>query len=368
MNIQNIIRHIVAKKYTVPQLEKAAPALERFSVTEKLIFGFFFVLAGIASVVLLFQVNKSFLVAIPTHGGTLIEGIVGLPRFINPLLAISDADKDLAALVYSGLMKATPTGELVADLAESMSISPDGKVYTFIIKDNAAFHDGAPVTAKDVAFTIETAKDPLLKSSKRANWEGVEVEVVGEKEIRFILKQPYAPFLENTTLGILPKHAWKNATADQFAFSNFNIYPVGSGPYAVESVKRDGSGLPIRYSLKSVKRYDMPGPYINRIVISFYANEEELVKAYRKGAIEAINGISPNVARAIESEGGQVLHTPLPRVFGVFFNQNQQSLFTEKPVRQALDISLSKERIINEVLEGYAVAINGPIPTINAAK
>ncbi|MCK5060150.1 MAG: hypothetical protein KAR00_03360 [Candidatus Pacebacteria bacterium] len=346
----------------MPIFERLNKIFDAFSVTEKLIFTALFAICFLASLSLAAQVNNAFLVEIPSHGGTLEEGIIGIPRFINPLLEISDTDRDLTALVYSGLLKASPDGKLINDLSEQYTISPDERVYTFKIRDNVYFHDGAPVTAKDVQFTIEKAQDPFLKSAKRANWDGVEVQILGEKEVSFILRQPYAPFLENATIGILPKHIWKNATVDQFAFSSFNTEPIGSGPYRVTSVRQNSSGLPVRYHLTASSRYALGEPYIENLIIEFYPNEEALVDAYQKGHIEAINGISPATAETLKEKGVSIAHSPLPRIFGVFFNQNQQTLFAEKAVRSALDTALSKEQIVNEVLFGYGTPITGPIP------
>ena len=101
------------------------------------------------------------MVEVPAYGGSFTEGIIGIPRFINPLIAVSDADRDLTLLAYSGLMRATASGTLIPDLALNYEISDDGLVYTFTIKDTAVFHDGTPVTADDVIFTITKAGTAL---------------------------------------------------------------------------------------------------------------------------------------------------------------------------------------------------------------
>ena len=124
---------------------------------------------------------------IPADGGSLTEGVIGIPRFINPLLAVSEADRDMTLLLYAGLMRATKSG-LVPDLAESYEISDDGLVYTFTLREGLEFHDGSPITADDVEFTILKAQEPALKSPKRANWEGVTIEKIDERHVRFTLK------------------------------------------------------------------------------------------------------------------------------------------------------------------------------------
>lgn len=343
-------------------MQKITSTIASFSRIERIAFFLFVSLFAIGSLVLLWNINKSFLVEIPADGGSLTEGIIGAPRFINPLLAISDADRDLTILTYSGLLRATALGTLTLDLAQEYSISDDGLTYTFILRDDILFHDGTPITADDVVFTVTKAQDSALKSPKRASWDGVVVEKESDKVVIFRLKQAYAPFLENTTLGILPKHIWDKADTEQFSFSQFNTNPVGSGPYVVDNIKRDPSGVPASYDLRAFKKYAPGKPYITELHVRFYANEEELTTAFKKGDIEGINAISPQTAEALKEEGYRVERSSLPRIFGVFFNQNQASLFTDIAVRKALSVATDKERIIDEVLYGYGTPIDSPIP------
>ncbi|TAK57709.1 hypothetical protein EPO17_01290, partial [Patescibacteria group bacterium] len=170
--------------------KEVVSAIAEFSPTEKVAFVFFLVLLSVSALTMLQKVNKSFMVEVPALGGTLEEGIIGTPRFINPVLALGDADRDLTTLVYSGLLKVNTHGELVPDLAESYTVSPDGLEYSFILRKTALFHDDAPVTAEDVEFTIQKIQDPAIKSPKRANWDGVTVHKVDDHHIVFILKKP----------------------------------------------------------------------------------------------------------------------------------------------------------------------------------
>ena len=334
------------------------------SPAERLLAGIFAVLLVVSAMSLLYKVNALLLTEIPAPGGALQEGVIGSPRFVNPLLSLSDADRDLASLIYSGLLKATPEGKLVPDLADHYDISDDGLSYTFRIRESAEFHDGTQVTPDDVLFTVQKAQDPALKSPKRASWEGVTVEKAGEREVRFTLKQPYAPFLENATLGILPKALWKDADAEQFPFSPLNVEAVGSGPYKVGEIERNKSGVPSRIELVPFKKYALGRPYIDRITMRFYQNENDLLDGFSRGEIESMNTIAPKVAKGLEAKGYRVERTPLPRVFAVFFNQNQAPLLAEKAVRQALQLATDKDAIVEDVLFGYGVPIEDPIPPL----
>lgn len=336
-------------------------AIKSFSFTEKSIFFLFFIILLISGLLLAWTINTHFLVDVPNKGGSLVEGIVGSPRFANPLLASSDADKDLTSLVYSGLLKATPDGTLVHDLAQDLQISEDGLTYTVTLKDDIYFHDGEPVTADDVVFTVRSAQDSGIKSPRRINWVDVTVEKRSDKEIVFTLKRPYSPFIENLTTGILPEHMWKNLDGDQFAASLFNTEPIGSGPYEIKKVRRNAGGLPVLYELSPFEQYALGEPYIEHLTLRFYTNEDELLEAYIKGDVESINGVPPQRVDSVLQHDTRVATSPLPRVFGLFFNQNQAPLFVFKEVREALSISLNKERIIREVLNGYGNVLHGPI-------
>jgi peptide/nickel transport system substrate-binding protein len=301
-------------------------------------------------------------VQIPAKGGAVVEGIVGTPRFLNPVLAITDADRDINNLVYSGLLKFDEGGNLVSDLADSYKISEDGTVYTFFLKPNIYFHDGKKVTSEDVEFTISKIKDPNIKSPKRSSWENVTVEKIDEETIKFTLKKPYSPFIQNATVGILPKHIWKNVSDDSFLFSNFNLKPIGSGPYKMESLTEDESGLPIEYKLRSFKKYISGEPFIEKITLKFYPNEDKLIEAYSGGEVKNINSISPKNIKKIGLENSNLKIQTLPRIFGVFFNQSNQPIFLHDEVRKALDIATPRQNIIDEVLLGYGKSIDGPLP------
>lgn len=306
------------------------------------------------------------MVEIPANGGTITEGELGYPRYINPLLPITDSGRDLSALIYSGLMKTDSNGDLIPDLAKSYNVSDDGLTYTFTLKDNLFFQDGTPITADDVVFTINTAKNPDLKSPVSANWAGVAVNKIDSKTIEFTLQKAYGPFLQNTTLGILPKHLWENISADEFAFTNYNVEPVGSGPYEIKSIKRDSDGLPQYYSLKPFSRYTGSKAHISEIVVRFYTDVKSLQDAFNQGIISSMNSVSPSEANQLKDHTDVSITTaPLERVFGVFFNQNQSKVLLNKEVRQALNISVDRQEIVSEVLNGYGSPIDGPFPPNN---
>ncbi|MFA7193420.1 MAG: ABC transporter substrate-binding protein [Candidatus Paceibacterota bacterium] len=359
--MKKVIR-LFGKEFNISRFNKIAEAISRFSFAEKIIFGVFSVIFVLSALLIMLKVNEQFLIKVPKVGGTLHEGVIGTPRFINPLLAISETDRDLTTLIYSGLTRTTPTGDVIPDLAYSYEVTEDGLEYIFKIRDDAVFHDGEKVTADDIVFTIEKAKDPVIKSPKRANWEGVLVEKLSDNEVRFVLSQPYSPFLLNTTLGILPKHIWENVSPEEFAFTQINIEPIGSGPYELSKVKRNSSGIAEKYELKAFDKFTLSKPYIKNIYFSFFKNEDILVNALKSNQINSINSIQPARASELELSGHNVKQFPLPRIFGVFLNQSKSPILVSKAVRSALDEAINKEALVGKVLSNYGNVANGPIP------
>ncbi len=345
----------------IPLRQELYQAVSSFSLRQKT---YLFILATVfvsSLIGIVWTINNNFLVNAAVSGGSLTEGIVGFPNHINPLLAITDSDRDLTALVYSGLTKINSAGEIIPDLAESYSISPDGLIYTFILKKDLTWHDGANITADDVVFTIQKIQDPNLKSPKRASWDGVNVNKVSDREIHFILKKPYPAFIENTTLGIIPKHIWKNIKTEAFSLSDQNLKGIGSGPYKITSLTRDAAGIPQSYNLSAFRNYALGTPKISSLIFRMYDNEEQLTKAADRGEIESWSSIPPAEALALKTKGRTIEEIPLPRSFAVFFNQNQ-TIFSNKVVRQALALAVDKQKIVDEVLKGFGTTLDNPIP------
>ncbi|MDP2665375.1 MAG: peptide ABC transporter substrate-binding protein [bacterium] len=345
-------REHLMRSRSVQALERLKERIGSFSSGDRVLFYALAILLGIASLSGLYALQQSVLEVVPAYGGSLVEGEVGSPQFINPLLAISDADRDLSRLVYAGLMGLSGNGSLVPVLAESYSLSEDGKSYTFILRENAKFTDGAPVTAQDVVFTVRKAQDAALKSPEYANWSGVGVSAVDQRTVRFTLQKPYAPFLGLTTLGILPSRLWERVSNEEFPFSTLETNPVGAGPFKVSGISRDASGLVRSVSLSANPQFVLGRPYVNDIRFDFFSRAEDLAAAVRSGAVESAYGIPIK----------GTLTAPYARVFGVFFNPNEKQVFVRAEVRKALSIALNRQHIVDVVLGGYATAIMGPVP------
>ncbi len=312
--------------------------------------------------VLIVRSSAGFLMEeVPARGGGFTEALIGTPRFINPVLALSFADQDLAALVFEGLMTATPDG-LAPALAESYSVTDDGLQYTFIIREDATFHDGEPVTSADVVHTILRIQDPAIKSPLFVNWGGIIVEAVSEREVRFYLPEPYAPFIENTTVGILPLHLWEDIAADEFPFSELNSHPVGAGPYRIREIRRDDASIPRQYDLRAFSNYVLGEPLLTDLTFLLARSEEDALSLLSERQIDAFARATPALLSQHERVRADILSTPLPRLFTVFFNVNRASIFARSEVREALDRVIDRDVLVQEALGGYATPIAGPVP------
>lgn len=305
--------------------------------------------------------NHHFTVTVPTYGGEVREGIIGTPRFINPVLAVSEQDKDLTSLVFAGLTKRDEAGVIILDQAESITESEDGLQYVAILKDTASFHDGEKVTVDDIVYTINIIQNPLIKSPHRIEWEGVTVEKNSDKQVTFILKKSFPLFMQTLSVGILPKHIWKNLTEDQISLSDLNIHAIGSGPYSITNVATE-SGIPTTFTLQAHKHYTLGRPYIETIIISTYQNEKYLLKAFQDKNITRVHGISPEKIASLKIATSSIKTALLPRTFAVFFNPNKLSSLADKDIRTALQLAINKQDIIDKVLFKYGKALSTPYP------
>ncbi len=343
-------------------LTELAFSFETFGRRTKVAVVVLVIIFALSSLITIEHLNRKLMVDKPISGGQLTEGVLGSPRFINPLLAVSDADRDLVSLVYSGLLRLKADGGLEPDLAESYEISSDGLVYTFKLKPNLHWSDGEALTADDIVFTINSTQDPSIKSFRRASWNGVLVKKIDEKTVQFILKKPFFSFLDNATLGIMPKHLWGKIKAEKFALSSLNVDPIGSGPYVIKNINKDSSGIPISYKLIPFKKFALGEAKISSLTIRFYGDEKALIDAYNQGEITSASSISPSSAQKLEKEGRRIIKSNLPRTFAIFLNQNRSPVLLNKEVREALDEAVDRQTIVNNLLGGYGQPLNGVLP------
>ena len=320
-----------------------------------------------------FYINNT--VEAPAYSGTYTEGIVGQPRFINPIYGeTNDVDRTLIDLVYSGLMTYDKNGKIINDLAKNYTISDDGKTYTFQLKDNLYWQDGMPLTADDVIYTIKTIQNSDYKSPLRANWLNVDAEKTSTNSLSLTLDSPYNSFLENCTLKIIPQHIWKNVLPENFTLSSYNLQPVGSGLYTPESIQEDNNGFIKSLTLAANRKYYGKFPYISNISFQFFNTKDDLIKAANQKTIDgfSIDALDNNEAAAEKQirqgwtadEKFDVYSFSIPRYFAVFFNTQKNKILSDTGVAQALNYSVNKPELIQKIGDSFkekVSAVDSPI-------
>ncbi|HOW60899.1 MAG TPA: peptide ABC transporter substrate-binding protein [Candidatus Moranbacteria bacterium] len=299
---------------------------------------------------------------IPKSGGEYNEGIVGQPLYVNPAISqTSEADSTLAQLIFSGLFKYDNDSKIAKDLAEDYSISDDKKEYKINLKKNVTWHDGEPLNAQDVFFTFNILQDPAYKSPLRQSLQGVEARVDDDYTIVFILKNQYSGFLENLTFGILPKHIWQDIAPEKFSLAEYNLHPIGSGPYMFSDMQKDADGTILTFKLVAFKNFYDGAPYISRINFNFYPDDSALMDGYNKKEVMSMASIPPqNIKDIKNSKSTKINRLAIPRYFAVFFNQTKSVVLADDNVRKALNLGVDREQIIKEILFGEGVALNSP--------
>ena len=291
-----------------------------------------------------------------------MEGIVGQPRYLNPILSsVNTVDEDLTSVIYAGLLGYDDDGRLVNRLAESVEVSDDGLIYVVRLREGLLWHDGEPVTAADVAFTVGVIMDPAYRSPLRQSWQGVSVEVRDDRTVAFVQKKAYAGFRDRLTVGVLPKHIWESISPDRFSLADANLFPVGCGPYSFSDIRKDSVGNVVSYELRAFPEYFGGEPYITKLGFSFYPDSEAMTAAYERKEIMGMSPLSSDRGESfVGKKGTDVRIFHLPRIFAVFLNPVKSIPLGYDEVRQALSMATDRDAIVRDILSGNGVATAVP--------
>ena len=332
------------------------------------------------------------------------EGILGGWTSITPLTARSNADRELVALVFSGLVRHGSAGQVLPDVASSWTVDSTGAHYTFRIRPDATWQDGVPVTAADVAFTFKTLQDPEYSGPQATSWREVTVVVLDDHTVRFDLATPLGGFLVSATQPLLPEHLLRGIGPADLAGSDFSRRPIGSGPFRLVSLDRltaelelavpsaaarstvpsaggsattgDSSSPPTEASATTG---DSPsasanasagtappaavGAPVARLQIQFFADAAALSVAYRAGRLDAVVGLTPAPAAALAAlPGSRLLAYPSTTLTAVLMNQRGRSVFRTEAVRAALTMVVDRDQLVSGILLGQGVRADGLIP------
>jgi peptide/nickel transport system substrate-binding protein len=306
---------------------------------------------------------------VPTVGGTYVEGIAGSPHYINPLLSsYNEADQDLCALVFSGLTHFDGQGQVEPELATSwdVTLSPDGVIYVFHLRTDVRWHDGAPFTADDVVFTVQLLQDADYPGPSDLNdlWRTVEVQKVDAYTVQFIQPETFASFLDYTTIGILPSHLLEGIRAAALPALDFNLNPVGTGPFQVQELEIVEGQISSALLQRNPDYYGA-GPLLEHIRLRFYPTHQSVLRAYEAGEVEGISQVMlDDLPSAYAAEGLELYTAQMSRYSLIFLNLGRPEelpFFQERDVRQALLYGLDREGLVEQFLHGQGMVAHSPI-------
>ncbi len=236
------------------------------------------------------------------------------------------------------------------------------------MRKDAKWHDGQSVTAQDVLFTFNLIQDPSYKSLLlRQSFTGVSFRLIDDYTVVFSLKNPYIGFLDNLTVGILPKHIWENIAPERFSLAEYNLQPIGCGPYFFSDFQKDAEGNILTYKLAAFKDYHGSVPFISKITFNFYPENNLLIEAYNKKEVMGMASITPGNLKDLKNvKSTRINELLIPRYFSVFFNQTKSVPLAYDEVRKALNLSIDREEIIETVMYGKGTALASPfLPNMN---
>lgn len=302
----------------------------------------------------------------PTTGGVYSEGLIGSFGRLNPVLDYyNQVDRDVDRLIFCSLIQFGDKGIPESNVAESWGISADGKVYNFSIRDDAVWHDGQPVVSDDIVFTTELFRDDRLPfpQDQRELWKQIETIKLDERTLQFRLPEPFAPFMDYLTFGILPKHLLENVPVDQLLNHEFNLKPVGCGPYQFDHLTSE-NGQVKSVTLTAFEDYYRGRAYIDQVVFHYYPDGASALIDYQEGDIVGIGQVTEEILPGVMGEPDLNLYTgQLPELMLIYLNLNNSTVpfFQDVAIRRALLMGINRQWIIDRILGGQSILAHGPI-------
>lgn len=320
---------------------------------ERLALKFFVAVAFVTGSINAWNFFTEHTVIAPAPGGEYVEGVIGQPTAINPMLIGSSAvDRDLTQALFADLLT----------LTERYATSSTGKVWVVTLKENLMWSDGKPITSDDVIFTVQTIQHPDAASPLFASWQGIAVERVSQLQVRFTLKAPYSYFTDALrTLRIAPAHIFESVPIANIRLSNYNLEPIASGPYQFTSYEKRKDGFITHYHLSANPSYAGKKALIEKFTFAFFPTYPDALIAFNHKQIDGLGGISPDRTDDIKINHA-LYELTLPNYYAVFFNQTVAPVFKDKIVREALTLATNAPALTEEVFGEHAFPITGPVP------
>jgi peptide/nickel transport system substrate-binding protein len=300
----------------------------------------------------------------PAYGGTYVEGVAGVPQYLNPVIGATDVDQDVARLAFSGLTRYDQAGAIVADLASAFHTESNGRIWTFDIRDDATWHDGQAVTADDVVFTVKLLQDRGYVGPYSDAFRGVSVEKVALRTVRFTLPDVYGPFSDSTTVPLLPSHLLGNVPFAELSRQAFNVNPVGTGPFRVAEV--DARQIILLRNDDFYRTRPARGrPYLDKVVLRFYPDSTEALLALSRGEVDGVGGLSSQDAERARSLKSAALYSlPTDNFVSMFLNvRPEKVVFRDRAVRQAIATAIDRGRVLQLAADGRGTVADEFVPS-----
>lgn len=298
--------------------------------------------------------------AAPAEGGTLVVGAVATmdQNFVlNPLLVkankkATSVESDISSLIFAGLMEFDAETGQINDQLATHTLSANKRTYTFTLKDNLTWHDGTPLTANDVLFTYQTLiqnpdfPNALLKQA----FDGVLIEKVDDKTVKFTIPKAYKFFLTNFTVGLLPEHLLKDTPAANLGTDTFNLNPIGAGPYRFKTITPDENSPITTINMEAFPEYALGKPKISLIDFELFPSEDLLSRN-----LSDLDALRPKLknqyADIAKNDDFQVLDFTIPQYVAVFINMDSPKVGgdAKKKIRIALQLATNKDEILGNV-------------------
>ena len=330
-------------------------------ISDKFIKFVFLFLFFVSTYILLYQISSFFLIKTPVAGGSITEGVVGVPISFNPLFASNEAEQNVSVIIYGGLLKKTGPNTFIKELASSFESTKDLKKHTFKLKKDLVFHDGKELSGYDFLFTVERKRQTDENFEKK--WEDITITIPTKRQIIIESKNLLSKeeVVELASIKIIPKHIWQKIPANLNAsYSGSDLY-VGSGPFLYKNIKVTQEGVINSVKLTAFDKYILGSPYLKEVNFVFFKNKEDLLRSLKNGNINSVVGVSPlDSVELLSSNQNKIVKIGTNKVFGLFFNHGDGFLFSDQLLRSVFANIDIRSEIIDEVLLGYANPIYGP--------
>jgi peptide/nickel transport system substrate-binding protein len=281
-----------------------------------------------------------------------VVGLEAAPTNLDPRLATDAYSERIDQLIFNGLVRRTPQGETVPDLADRWEVKAD-RVYTFHLRPGVRFQDGTALTSDDVRYTFESLLSPAFASPYKKDYAVIDrIETPDPATVRFVLKEPFAPFLLNLTRGIVPRHLAETAG------KNFSSEPLGTGPFLFTRWIPDQA-----VELTANPSYYEGAPKIQKVIFRIIPEESTRLLELLAGSVDFLeNALSPDLLDRIEQTPGLAVYSGKGNSYSYMGFNLADPILKDLRVRRAIAMAIDREGIIKNILRGTAEPATGLLP------